>query len=185
MPTLSVPPEQIPIERWISRLRDMAKHDLPKARQAALLRLIWQESHLTQAGLMARVEDLLRRGCFGPNPGAAFQADIAVVRQVLADAGHQLQLTWGDEPKQTTYYIKGRPLLDEQLQKLIAGAIAEVDQNQIAISRRLTPAQQFRQGISMTRLAEQVASYRLLQRQPHLSPKESRRIVRERSIKKW
>jgi len=75
---------------------------------------------------------------------------------------------------------EGRPLLDERLQRLIAGAVAEVDPRQIVVSRRLTPAQQFQQGRSMTELAEQVATYRLCQRQPELSETQARRVVRER-----
>jgi hypothetical protein len=71
-------------------------------------------------------------------------------------------------------------LLDKWLQRLIAGAAAEVDPRQIAVSRHLTPAQQFQQGLSMTRLAEQVTAYRLRQRQPHLSEKKARRLIRER-----
>jgi hypothetical protein len=48
------------------------------------------------------------------------------------------------------------------------------------VSRRLTPAQQFQQGRSMTQLAEQVATYRLRQRQPEFSETQARRVVRER-----
>lgn len=53
--------------------------------------------------------------------------------------------------------------------RLITGALAEVDPKQLAISRKLTPAQQFRQEISMTHLAEQVMAYRRQQGQG-LSP---------------
>lgn len=63
----------------------------------------------------------------------------------------------------------------------IAGAVAELDSQQIAISRRLTPAQRVEQAISMIELAEQVAAYRLRQRQPELSELEALRTVRMRA----
>lgn len=63
-------------------------------------------------------------------------------------------------------------------QRLIAGAVAEVDPNQITVLRRLTPAQRFRQAVSMIELAEQVASYRLRLRRPELSGAEVLRYVR-------
>lgn len=67
---------------------------------------------------------------------------------------------------------------DENLHRLIAGAIAEVDPQQMAISRQLTLAQRFRQGYSMTRLAGQVAAYRRRQRQAQT--KETKHMVREK-----
>lgn len=42
----------------------------------------------------------------------------------------------------------------ETLRQLIAGAIAELDLRQIAITRRLTPAQRCQEGLSMIHLAE-------------------------------
>ena len=139
MTTLIIPPPEIPIAAWLASLRQTARQDLPAARRAALLRLIWQESGLTRQGLIARVEAILSPGCFGPSPEAAFRRDLAVVRQALAGAGYQL--AYGRKPGRSAYYIKGRPRLDERLQKLIAGAAAEVDPAQMAIYRRLGPAQ--------------------------------------------
>ena len=62
--------------------------------------------------------------------------------------------------------------------QLIAGAIAELDLRQIAITRRLTPAQRCQEGLSMIRLAEQVGAYRLRKRRPELSQAEALRIIR-------
>lgn len=71
---------------------------------------------------------------------------------------------------------------DEALrQAQIAGAVAEVDPQQIAILRRLTPAQRVQQAVSMIDLAEQVAAYRLRQRHPELSEIEALRTVRMRA----
>ena len=65
----------------------------------------------------------------------------------------------------------------ESTRRLIAGAIAELDLEQIAVTRRLTPAQRFQEGLSMIHLAEQVGAYRLRQRRPE-SEAEALRIVR-------
>jgi hypothetical protein len=62
--------------------------------------------------------------------------------------------------------------------RLIAGAIAELDLEQIAVTRRLTPAQRFQEGLSMLRLAEQVGAYRLRLRKPELSEAEALRLIR-------
>ena len=70
-------------------------------------------------------------------------------------------------------------MLDPELKRMIAGAVAEVDPAQIAITRRLTPAQRFRQGISMIQLSEQVGAYRLCIRQAGLSQIEALRILRQ------
>ena len=66
----------------------------------------------------------------------------------------------------------------EDTRQLIAGAIAELDLQQIAVTRRLTPAQRFQEGLSMIRLAEQVGAYRLRLRRPELSQAEALRIIR-------
>jgi len=68
----------------------------------------------------------------------------------------------------------------DSTRRLIAGAIAELDLEQIAVTRRLTPAQRFQEGLSMIRLAEQVGAYRLRQRRPELSEAEALRIIRSR-----
>jgi hypothetical protein len=70
--------------------------------------------------------------------------------------------------------------LDEQTRRQIAGAIAEVDPAQMAITRKLTSAQRFQQAFSMIRLSEQVTAYRLRLRQPGLSESEALRAIRSR-----
>ena len=63
-------------------------------------------------------------------------------------------------------------------QQLIAGAVAELDPQQFEIARHLSPAQRVRQALSMIRLAENVAAYRLRQRQPDLDEQEALRLIR-------
>ncbi len=68
------------------------------------------------------------------------------------------------------------------MRRLLAGAVAEVDPRQIAMSRHLTPAQRFQQAVSMIDLAERVGAYRLRQRRPDLGEIEALRIVRSQNI---
>jgi hypothetical protein len=65
---------------------------------------------------------------------------------------------------------------------LVRGAVAEVDPEQVLMSRHLTSAQRFRQATSMIELSEQVAAYRLRLRHPDLSEVEAVRLIRSRSI---
>lgn len=67
-------------------------------------------------------------------------------------------------------------------QTQIAGAVAEVDPQQMAIVRRLTSAQRFEQLQSMIDLVEGIAAYRLRQRQPDLNEAEALRIIRSRDV---
>jgi hypothetical protein len=160
---MAIPPKDILITEWLAELCEAAEQDLPAARQAALLRIIWQESYLTRRGLIARVEAILGRGCFGSSPHRAFRRDIAVVRQVLADAGHIL--SFNRRRDQKGYYVEGRPLLDERLQRLIAGAVAEVDPQQIAIYQRLGPAQRVWQAGHLSNWLRRANERRLQRRE--------------------
>ncbi len=65
-----------------------------------------------------------------------------------------------------------------QWRLLIAGAVAELDPQQFEIARHLSPAQRTQQALSMIRLAENAAAYRLRQRYPHLTESEALRLVR-------
>jgi len=74
---------------------------------------------------------------------------------------------------------------DHHLQKTdrrIISAVAEVDPAQMAITRKLTPAQRFQQMLSIIDFAEGVAAYRLRLRQLHLSEAEALRIIRRRHV---
>jgi hypothetical protein len=171
---LTVPPKDVLWDSWLGQLRHASRtaHNLPLARRAALLRLLWLHSYLRREVLIRWIEEILQRPCFEP---ATFAGDLAIARRALAEAGYQLRYSrWRDR---SGYYIEGRPVLDEGLVRLIAGAVAEVDPAQIAISRRLTPAQHFQQGRSMVRLARQVTLYRQRQRNPQLQ--ETHELVRE------
>ena len=160
---LTWPPNELPIAEWLSRLRQMAEEDLTTARRTALLRLVWEEAYLTRQGLIARVEAFLGRGCFGPSPCSAFRRDIAAVREALARAGHRLR--YSRQRGRRGYYVEGRPHLDERLQHLIAGAVAEVDPRQMAIYRRLEPSQRVWQAAHLSDWLRRVSERRRQWRQ--------------------
>lgn len=73
-------------------------------------------------------------------------------------------------------------VVDEQLRRVIAGAVAEVDLAQIAVLRQMTPAERCRQAVAMIGAGERVATYRLRQQQPQLTEAESLRKVRHRGL---
>jgi hypothetical protein len=71
-------------------------------------------------------------------------------------------------------------MISEQMKKLIVGSVTEVDPQQIMFLRQLTRPQRFQQALSMIRLAEQVAAYRLMKRKPALSEAQAKYTIRER-----
>ena len=76
-------------------------------------------------------------------------------------------------------YQRSKPFeLTDKVRKAIAGAIAEIDIEQMKILRTLTPAQRVQQALSMIEATEQVSAYRLRQREPELSEIDALRIVR-------
>lgn len=74
--------------------------------------------------------------------------------------------------------IRGHHKITTPWQQLMAGAVAEVDPDQMAISRQLTPSQRFQQGYLMTRLAQQTVAYR--QRLRQTPPNQP--LLREKEI---
>ena len=69
-------------------------------------------------------------------------------------------------------------VVTERMRRQIAGAVAELDPKQLAITRQLTPAERTWQAASMIDAAERVAAYRLRQRDLDLGETEALRIVR-------
>lgn len=69
--------------------------------------------------------------------------------------------------------------LTDKQEREIAGALRDVDPAQISVTRNLTTAQRTRQGLSMIRIAEQVASYRIRARRPELTEGMSLGLARK------
>ena len=72
--------------------------------------------------------------------------------------------------------------LTEKQEREIAGALRDVDPAQIKVSRRLSAAQRSQQGLSMIRIAEEVASYRLRTLRPELTEGMSLGLARKAAV---
>jgi hypothetical protein len=92
----------------------------------------------------------------------------------MTQANHQL----------TQPVKRDRPItvVDDRMRKMIAGAVAEIDPAQIAILRKLTPADRVYQALSMIAFAENTSAYRLRKQQPGLSEAEALVAARRRSL---
>jgi hypothetical protein len=170
----------IPEEILQSLLQDAFQRDRTTARRVTLLNILLKERFLARICLMARVEDRLGRGCFGDASWKdTFYRDMRVVKEAFQSAGYEL--AYSRSKGQSGYYLRGQPRLDTEIIQVIAGSVAEVDPQQIAISSRLGPANRFRQGCSISDTALRVVAYRLKQRRPELSSAEANRLVLEQS----
>ena len=156
--------DSLPSQIQQSLLRDAADRDLVTARRKCLLEILWEERYLTRAGLIARVEAVVRKGCFG---GAAwedtFYRDMRVVKDAFQAAGYQL--AYSRTKHCPGYYLRKKEKISSKLIRVILGAIAEVDREQINISAKFEPWQRVQQGLSITDVANQVVAYRQKQRQ--------------------
>jgi hypothetical protein len=76
-----------------------------------------------------------------------------------------------------SYHRKQPIVVTDRMRRQIAGAVAEIDMAQMAILRRMTPAERMRMAAAMIDEVEHVASYRLRQRRPELSETDAIRIV--------
>lgn len=74
--------------------------------------------------------------------------------------------------------------LTEKQEREIAGALQDIDLTQIQVNQKLTTGQQAQKGLSMIRIAEEVASYRMRARRPKLSPGESLAKARQPNANK-
>ena len=73
------------------------------------------------------------------------------------------------------------PLTDKQ-EREIAGALRDIDRAQIAVTRKLRASQRAQQGLSMIRIAEEVAAYRTRARLPELSQRKALGLARKVSM---
>ena len=73
------------------------------------------------------------------------------------------------------------PLTDKQ-EREIAGALRDIDRAQIAVTRKLRASQRAQQGLSMIRIAEEVAAYRTRARLPELSQRKALGLARKASM---
>jgi len=161
-------------------LQDAIQRDLTTARRAALLEILWHERYLTRVQLIARVEQRLGKDCFGVSAWEdTFYRDMYVVKQAFTAAG--FTLAYSRIKHQTGYYLEGQPALSLELKQILHSGLAEVDSRQIEIYQRLTPADRFRQGCSISDTARQVVAFRIRKENPSVSIQEANRLALQRA----
>ena len=164
-------------------LRDAMQRDITTARRVALLEILWHERYLTRTKLIARVELRLGKNCFGV---AAWQdtffRDMRFVKQAFESAGYQL--VYSRQKEQPGYYLVGQPALSSEIRQVLKGSAAEVDQRQIDVYRKLSFAERFHQGCSISDTARKVVAYRIRQENPRLSVAEANRMALQRAYRR-
>jgi hypothetical protein len=161
-------------------LVDAICRDITTARRTALLEILWNERYLARVHLIARVEFRLEMNCFGISAWEdTFYRDMRFVKKAFEAAGYQL--LYSRKKEQPGYYLNGQPALRAEIQQVLKGSAAEVDQRQIDIYNALSFAERFHQGCSISDTARQVVAYRIRQNNPKLSLIEASRIALERA----
>jgi hypothetical protein len=138
-------------------LRDAEKRDPVTARRSQLARVLLRERYLSRESLMFRVETSMGFASFGDKSWKDnFYRDMRVVKAALKQAGFDLKYSrTGEKPG---YYFAGEAPLHPDVKKEIAGALQEIDQEQIEIYKRISPAQKFYQACSIINLGRKIAT---------------------------
>jgi hypothetical protein len=170
----------LPIAMKDAMLADAVRRDITTARRAALVEILWDERYLTRSQLIARVELRLGKKCFGVSAWEdTFYRDMRFVKLAFAAAGYRL--LYSRNKQQPGYYLDGQPVLSSEIKQVLMGSAAEVDQRQIDVYRKLSFADRFYQGCSISDTARNVVSYRIRQENPRLSVAEANRIALQRA----
>jgi hypothetical protein len=161
-------------------LEDAIRRDITTARRAALLEILWNERYLTRSQLIARSELKLGKNCFGVLAWEdMFYRDMRFVKQAFEAAGYQL--LYSRRKEQPGYYLEGQPALRSEIQRELKGSATEVDQRQIDIYRKLSFAERFQQGCSISDTARKVVAYLIRKDNPKLSLMEANRMALQRA----
>ncbi len=161
-------------------LQDAIQRDMTTARRAALLEILWQERYLTRAQLIVRVEQRLGKNCFGVSAWEdTFYRDMYVVKQAFKAA--DFTLAYSRNKRQAGYYLEGQPALSPEIKQILRSSVAEVDSRQIEIYQRISPADRFRQGCSISDTARQVVAFRIREENPTVSIQEANRLALQRA----
>jgi hypothetical protein len=168
----------LPIDLRLGLLTDAISRDLVTARRSTLLKLVWQESYLSGAGLISRTEAVVGRGCFGAAAAATFRRDIRALKALLSRAGFKLRFS--RQAGRGGYYVVGRPELAPELAEMIRAGMQDVDAKQVALAARLTPADRVQQAARLSDGLRRMAVRRLLGERPGLDLKEAYREVSHR-----
>lgn len=161
-------------------LNDAMQRDVTTARRVIMFQILWNERYLTRAQLIVRTEYRLGRNCFGTSAWEdTFYRDMRVVRQAFQAAGYVLG--YSRDRKNKGYYLEGQPALSPEFNQMLKASAEEVDQRQIDIYRRLSAADRFRQGCSISDTARKVVAYRIRQENPELTVLEAYRLALQRA----
>jgi hypothetical protein len=161
-------------------LLDAMQRDMTTARRIALLEILWNERYLTRSQLIARVELRLGKNCFGISAWEdTFYRDMRFVKQAFESAGYRL--LYSRKNQQPGYYLDGQSALSSEIKQALKGSAAEVDQRQLDIYRKLSFAERFHQGCSISDTARKVVAYRIRKENPKLSLIEANRIALQRA----
>lgn len=140
-------------------LEDAAQRDTVTARRKLLMEFLSRERYLTRRGLMSRVEMVLGFGCFGNTSWEdVFYRDMKAVKKSFRAADYDL--AYSRNKSRAGYYLRGEGEIGESVARQIKGAVEKIDPKQVEITRTLSPAQRVQQGLSITKLAQEVTSYR-------------------------
>ncbi len=104
---------------------------------------------------------------------------MCIVKQAFAAAGYRL--LYGRRKQQPGYYLDGQTPLSSEIEQVLKGSAAEVDQRQIDIYRKLSFAERFQQGCSITDIARKAVAYRIRKDNPKLSLIEANRFALQRA----
>ena len=161
-------------------LQDAIERDITTARRAALLHILWNERFMTRSQLIARVEYRLGRNCFGVSAWEdTFFRDMRVVKQAFQAVG--LVLDYSRKKEKRGYYVREQEALSREFKQMIKAGAAEVDQRQMDIYRRLSPAARFKQGCAISDTARNVVAYRIRQANPKLTRQEAQKLALQRT----
>ena len=140
------------------------------------------ERDLTRTQLIARVEHRLGRDCFGASAWEdTFFRDMRLVKQAFETAGYWL--LYSRNKKQPGYYLDGQSALSSEIKQILKTSAAEVDQRQIDIYQKLSFAERFYQGSSISDTARMVVAYRIPQENPKLPLVEASRMALQRAYR--
>jgi hypothetical protein len=157
-------------------LEDAVNRDRTTARRVALVEILLKERYLTREQLITRVEGRLEKGCFGDCAWEdTFFRDMQVVKQALRAAGYQP--AYSRSSGKSGYYLRDQAVISSDLERLLDSCVLEVNPSQIEIFKKLTFAQRFQQGCSISNLARDVVAHRIRQRNPHLITAEAQRLA--------
>ena len=84
---------------------------------------------------------------------------MCIAKQAFETAGYQL--LYSRKQEQSGYYLEGQPVLRPEIQRVLKGSAAEVDQRQLDIYNKLSFAERFHQGCSISDTARKVVTYRI------------------------